>query len=76
MENSTNGSFELTLFSQIACCMLKERAMLKFSAKKPSFSEKTRFLFVFCTFFLYEPKEKGVGMTVAPSLPLHPLVPI
>ena len=29
--------------------------MLRFSAKKPSFEEKTRFLFVFCTFFLYEP---------------------
>ena len=30
-------------------------AHVKFSAKKPSFAEKTRFLFVLCPFFLYEP---------------------
>ena len=29
--------------------------MLRFSAKKPSFFLKIRFLFVLCTFFLYEP---------------------
>ena len=28
--------------------------MLRFGAKKPSFAEKTRFLFVLCTFFLRE----------------------
>ena len=29
--------------------------MLRFSAKEPSFAEKTRFLLVLCTLFLYEP---------------------
>ena len=32
--------------------------MLRFSTKKPSFAEKTRFIFVLCTLFLYEPKGK------------------
>ena len=36
--------------------MLKNRATeTQGSRKKPSFEEKTRFLFAFCTFGLYEP---------------------
>ena len=41
--------------------------MLRFGAKKPSFEEKTRFLFVFCTFFLYKPVDFRINWT----LPMH-----
>ena len=37
--------------------MLRNRATeTRGRTKKPSFQEKTRFLFAFCTFFLYEPR--------------------
>ena len=39
--------------------MLRNRATeTREKRKKPSFEEKTRFLFAFCAFFLHEPSQQ------------------
>ncbi len=66
MKRKTNPSFLSTLLSFHSLILLTptflaivlwlfSSLMLRFSAKKPSFFLKTQFLFVLCTFFLYEP---------------------
>ena len=52
--------------------------MLRFSAKKPSFEEKTRFLFVLCTFFLYEPLFLEFTIVLSPSVTMQsiPSIPL